>query len=91
MTQSGHAPRVARGPPSLLLRFCSRNKARQKIDMTAPVGIATPSVAIPMRAPVEVNTANNVLIMRFFMPSSHSTIIYLNRLIRGSGLLSLNQ
>ena len=48
------------------------NKARQKIDMTAPVEIAKPSVAIPMTAPVEVNTANNVLIMRFFMPSSNS-------------------
>ena len=31
-----------------------------KIDMTAPVEIATPSIAIPMTAPVEVNTANNV-------------------------------
>jgi SOUL heme-binding protein len=48
------------------------NKARQKIDMTAPVEIAKPSVVIPMTAPVEVNTANNVLIMRFFMPSSNS-------------------
>jgi SOUL heme-binding protein len=48
------------------------NKARQKIDMTAPVEIAKPSVTIPMTAPVEVNTANNVLIMRFFMPSSYS-------------------
>jgi hypothetical protein len=33
------------------------NKARQKIDMTAPV---------------EVNTANNILVMRFFMPSNYS-------------------
>jgi SOUL heme-binding protein len=48
------------------------NKARQKIDMTAPVEIAKPSVTIPMTAPVEVNTANNVLIMRFFMPSSYA-------------------
>jgi hypothetical protein len=48
------------------------NKARQKIDMTAPVEIAKPSVTIPMTAPVEVNTANNILIMRFFMPSSYS-------------------
>lgn len=48
------------------------NKARQKIDMTAPVEIATPSVTIPMTAPVEVNTANNALVMRFFMPSSYS-------------------
>jgi SOUL heme-binding protein len=48
------------------------NKARQKIDMTAPVEIAKPSITIPMTAPVEVNTANNVLIMRFFMPSSYS-------------------
>ena len=48
------------------------NKARQKIDMTAPVEIAMPSVTIPMTAPVEVNTVNNVLIMRFFMPSSYS-------------------
>ena len=48
------------------------NKARQKIDMTAPVEIAKPSVTIPMTAPVEVNTANNVLIMRLFMPSSYS-------------------
>ena len=48
------------------------NKARQKIDMTAPVEIAKPSVTIPMTAPVEVNTANNVLIMRFFMPSRYS-------------------
>jgi hypothetical protein len=48
------------------------NKARQKIDMTAPVEIASPSVTIPMTAPVEVNTANNTLVMRFFMPSSYS-------------------
>jgi hypothetical protein len=40
--------------------------------MTAPVEIAKPSVAIPMTAPAEVNTANNVLIMRVFMPSSNS-------------------
>ena len=49
------------------------NKARQKIDMTAPVEIAKPSVTIPMTAPVEVNTANNILVMRFFMPSNYST------------------
>lgn len=49
------------------------NKARQKIDMTAPVEIAKPSVTIPMTAPVEVNTANNILIMRFFMPSNYLT------------------
>ena len=48
------------------------NKARQKIDMTAPVEIAKPSVTIPMTAPVEVNTTNNVLVMRFFMPSNYS-------------------
>jgi len=48
------------------------NKARQKIEMTAPVEIAKPSVKIPMTAPVEVNTANNLLVMRFFMPSIYS-------------------
>jgi len=48
------------------------NKARQKIDMTAPIEIAKPSVTIPMTAPVEVNTANSVLVMRFFMPSNYS-------------------
>jgi hypothetical protein len=48
------------------------NKARQKIDMTAPVEIATPSVTIPMTAPVEVNATNGGLVMRFFMPSSYS-------------------
>jgi hypothetical protein len=48
------------------------NKARQKIDMTAPVEIAKPSVTNPMTAPVEVNTANSVLVMRFFMPSNYS-------------------
>src|SRR5664280_2173145 len=31
------------------------NKAHQKIDMTAPVEIAKPSVKIPMTAPVEIN------------------------------------
>ena len=48
------------------------NKARQKIDMTAPVEIAKPSVKIPITAPVEINAANNSIIMRFFMPSSYS-------------------
>jgi len=48
------------------------NKARQKIDMTAPVEVAKPSVTIPMTAPVEVSTSNNALLMRFFMPSNYS-------------------
>lgn len=48
------------------------NKARQKIDMTTPVEIAKPSVKIPMTAPVEINTANNAVVMRFFMPSNYS-------------------
>jgi hypothetical protein len=48
------------------------NKARLKIDMTAPIEIATPGVKIPMTAPVEVNTTNNALVMRFVMPSSYS-------------------
>lgn len=48
------------------------NQARQKIDMTAPVEIAKPSVTIPMTAPVEVKTTNNILLMRFFMPSNYS-------------------
>jgi hypothetical protein len=48
------------------------NKARQKIEMTAPVEIAKPSVKIPMTSPVEINTANNAIVMRFFMPSSYS-------------------
>jgi hypothetical protein len=48
------------------------NKARQKIEMTAPVEIAKPSVKIPMTAPVEINTANNAVVMRFFMPSNYS-------------------
>jgi len=48
------------------------NKARQKIDMTAPVEITKPSVQIPMTTPVEIDTANNAVVMRFFMPSSYS-------------------
>ena len=48
------------------------NKARQKIDMTAPVEVTAPSVKISMTTPVEINTANNVVVMRFFMPSSYS-------------------
>jgi hypothetical protein len=48
------------------------NKARQKIDMTTPVEIAKPSVKIPMIAPVEIDTANNAVVMRFFMPSNYS-------------------
>jgi hypothetical protein len=48
------------------------NKARQKIDMTAPVEIAKPSVKIPMTAPVEIDSADNAVVMRFFMPSSYS-------------------
>jgi hypothetical protein len=40
--------------------------------MTAPVEIAKLSMTIPMTAPVEVNTANNILLMWFFMPSNHS-------------------
>jgi SOUL heme-binding protein len=48
------------------------NKARQKIDMTTPVEIAKPSVKIPMTAPVEIDTANNAVVMRFFMPSNYS-------------------
>ena len=48
------------------------NKTRQKIDMTAPVEIAKLSMTIPMTAPVEVNTANNILLMWFFMPSNYS-------------------
>ena len=48
------------------------NKARQKIDMTAPVEIAKPIVKIPMTAPVEIDTANNAVVMRFFMPSNYS-------------------
>jgi len=48
------------------------NKARQKLDMTTPVEIAHQSVKIPMTAPVEINTANNDVAMRFFMPSSYS-------------------
>ena len=48
------------------------NKARQKIEMTAPVEIAKPSAKIPMTAPVEINNANNAVVMRFFMPSNYS-------------------
>jgi SOUL heme-binding protein len=48
------------------------NKARQKIYMTTPVEIAKPSVKIPMTAPVEINTANDAVVMRFFMPSRYS-------------------
>jgi hypothetical protein len=48
------------------------NKVRQKIDMTTPVEIAKPSVKIPMTAPVEIDTANNAVVMRFFMPSNYS-------------------
>jgi hypothetical protein len=48
------------------------NKARQKIDMTTPVEVTAPSINIPMTAPVEINTANDVVVMRFFMPSNYS-------------------
>jgi hypothetical protein len=48
------------------------NKARQKIDMTALVEVSAPSAKIPMTAPVEINTANDVVVMRFFMPSNYS-------------------
>ena len=48
------------------------NKVRQKTDMTTPVEIAKPSVKIPMTAPVEIDTANNAVVMRFFMPSNYS-------------------
>ena len=40
--------------------------------MTTPVEIAKPSVKIPMTAPVEINTANDAVVMRFFMPSNYS-------------------
>ena len=48
------------------------NKTREKVAMTAPVEISSPGTKIAMTAPVEVNNSDNVLVMRFFMPSKYS-------------------
>jgi hypothetical protein len=48
------------------------NKGRQKIDMTAPVEVATTGTTIAMTAPVEVNSSGSALVMRFFLPAQYT-------------------
>ena len=67
------------------------NKTHQKTDMTTPFEIAKPSVKILMTAPVKINTANDAVVMRFFMPLNYSKNDLPTRLIQGSSSLSLSQ
>jgi SOUL heme-binding protein len=48
------------------------NKARQKIDMTAPVEVGAKSEKIEMTAPVELNSSQRVIVTRFFMPLNYT-------------------
>jgi hypothetical protein len=48
------------------------NKASEKVAMTSPVEISSPSTKIAMTSPVEVNKSGNRFVMRFFMPSKYS-------------------